>query len=330
MEKVSIIIPTYNAELHIIDCLNSIVNQSYSNLELIIVNDGSTDSTTEKIEKFIENHTSPIKIEYFIKENAGVSSARNKGIELATGKFIIFIDSDDTVSPEHVSSLIAPFNELDPSILVCNRLVDEHRRVKNISVEGFYDLGKFEQGYSVLENSNQLGYLHNKIFSKDIIVKNNILFNEEISMAEDLLFVLKYIGFISGFYFSTISSYHYKRSEGSLSETKLSDKQILCYLDVLSYSYNELKINIKSIKGMGNSIDFYYGLKKTTSLMSVYIYRTVKNIKNTSKIKKEINGSLSFNQIITLKRINAMKYLIMALPHGIAQRLIKKLYRNKY
>ncbi len=62
MEKVSIIIPTYNAELHIIDCLNSIVNQSYSNLELIIVNDGSTDSTTEKIEKFIENHLSLIHI----------------------------------------------------------------------------------------------------------------------------------------------------------------------------------------------------------------------------------------------------------------------------
>ncbi|WP_241613893.1 hypothetical protein, partial [Rosenbergiella epipactidis] len=87
---------------------------------------------------------------------------------------------------------------------------------------------------------------------------------------------------------------------------------------------------VKSIKGMGNSIDFYYGLKKTTSLMSIYIYRTVKNIKNTSKIKKEINVSLRFNQIMTLKRINAMKYLILALPHGIAQRLIKKLYRNKY
>lgn len=330
MDKVSIIIPVYNAEMYIVNCLNSIVEQRYKNIELIIVNDGSADRTSYLIERFIENKSDEINIKLIEKENGGVSSARNKGLSSATGKYIVFIDSDDTVSPEHVMSLISPLKDLSPNDLVCNSLIDEHQRVKNINLEGYYHLENFEKAYDVLESSNQLGYLHNKIFSRDIIIGNNIVFNEKISMAEDLLFVLEYIKFIDGFFFSKVSSYQYTKNEGSLSEKNLTDSQIMTYLEILKSTYNKLFISMEGRGNITNNINFYYGLKKTTCLMSIYVYRAVKGMDSTKVIKKKINNSLTFKQLLALKKINAIKYLILTLPQFVALTLIKTLYINKY
>ena len=92
--KVSIIIPAYNCEKYIFECLESVINQTYSNLEIIIIDDGSTDNTSEICQRFekIDN-----RIIYTWQENSGVSKARNKGIDLAKGKYIVFIDADDKV-----------------------------------------------------------------------------------------------------------------------------------------------------------------------------------------------------------------------------------------
>ena len=96
-EKITIVVPIYNAEKYLERCIKSILDQTYENLEIILVNDGSTDKSLEICEKFKAEDNRIIIIN---KENGGVSSARNKGIDAATGKFIIFIDADDYIEKE--------------------------------------------------------------------------------------------------------------------------------------------------------------------------------------------------------------------------------------
>ena len=95
MCKVSIIVPFYNAEKFLDKCINSVLKQTYDNYELILVNDGSTDGSQKICEKYC--NTSENKIRYIYQNNAGVSSARNKGIDSAKGEFITFVDADDHI-----------------------------------------------------------------------------------------------------------------------------------------------------------------------------------------------------------------------------------------
>ena len=96
-EKITVVVPIYNAEQYLERCLKSIVEQTYENLEIILVNDGSSDKSLEICERF---KASDERITIISKENGGVSSARNRGIEVATGKYIIFIDADDYIEKD--------------------------------------------------------------------------------------------------------------------------------------------------------------------------------------------------------------------------------------
>ena len=119
---VSVIIPIYNAEKYLMRCLDSILNQSYTNIELIMINDGSIDSSEEICKKINSNK---LKIKYFKQDNSGVSVARNKGLELATGEYILFVDSDDYLSPNAIKNYvdIAQKENADITILESKTLV---------------------------------------------------------------------------------------------------------------------------------------------------------------------------------------------------------------
>lgn len=113
MSKISVIVPVYNSEKYIDKCLNSIINQTYQNIEIIIVNDGSTDSSEQIINKYIEKY--PNLIKYFYINHYGVAYARNYGIDKASGSFFIFVDSDDYIELNLISELIKYIN-IDSSI----------------------------------------------------------------------------------------------------------------------------------------------------------------------------------------------------------------------
>ncbi len=102
MERVSIIIPAYNAEEYIIACLESLEKQTYENIEIVVVDDGSTDNTYSLVEEYSNGHSNVV---LFHQENGGVCSARNKGLDIATGKYIMFLDSDDTISFDSIKYL---------------------------------------------------------------------------------------------------------------------------------------------------------------------------------------------------------------------------------
>ena len=113
--KVSIIVPTYNVENYIEDCLDSLVNQTLQDIEIIVINDGSTDNTLENILKY---STKDKRIKVLYQKNAGPSAARNKGLEAATGEYVAFVDADDWISPNYMENLYREITQNNCDIAV--------------------------------------------------------------------------------------------------------------------------------------------------------------------------------------------------------------------
>ena len=128
---VSIVIPVYNVENYLIQCLDSVVSQTYEFLEIILVNDGSTDRSGEICNKYAENDK---RIKVFHLDNSGSAEARNKGLDIATGKYVMFLDSDDYLEKDGIEKLLvlAETKALD---MVCGRykIVDEFGKILDIS-----------------------------------------------------------------------------------------------------------------------------------------------------------------------------------------------------
>ena len=117
-DLVSVIIPAYNAEKHILECVNSVLEQTYSNLEIIIVNDGSTDSTLKLIKSIQDS-----RIVLIDQENQGCSSAKNSGLDCATGNFIQYLDADDVLSQDKIESQLRKIGTSQDTIAVCKTVV---------------------------------------------------------------------------------------------------------------------------------------------------------------------------------------------------------------
>ena len=115
-EKVSVIVPVYNVEKYLKRCLDSIIDQTYSNIEIILIDDGSTDNSGTICDRYTKNDKRIIVIH---KENGGLSSARNAGIEIATGKYLCFIDSDDYIENDMIEYLYCGIKKYDVDIATC-------------------------------------------------------------------------------------------------------------------------------------------------------------------------------------------------------------------
>lgn len=177
--KYSVIIPVYNAENTLKACIDSILNQNYSDFELILVNDGSTDLSLKISLEYERNYNNVFVVD---KPNGGVSSARNAGLKIAKGEYILFVDSDDEVLPEYFSSLDKA-EESDFLVFgYCEKTVDNY----------FTKLPKrFDDSASYMTMSRDCGPW-NKRYKNDIIVKNNISFPEDIDVGEDFVFCVNY------------------------------------------------------------------------------------------------------------------------------------------
>jgi glycosyltransferase involved in cell wall biosynthesis len=149
-EKVSVIIPIYNVDQYLEKCLNSVLEQTYQLLEIILINDGSTDLSGSICEIYKEKDKRLIVIH---KENGGLSSARNAGIEISTGEYIAFIDSDDFIHPEMIETLVRNATSFDADIAVCDFL--KFKEGDDVSL--FEDSGTGEvKIYNNLDALNQL------------------------------------------------------------------------------------------------------------------------------------------------------------------------------
>lgn len=193
--KVSIIIPVYNTEMYLRKTIDSILNQTYRNIEVILINDGSTDNSGKICDEYVEKDR---RIKGIHKNNSGVSASRNLGIDMATGVYIQFVDSDDYIEPKMTERLVeALYGEVD---LVISSFKKEFRSgdkkiIRNhlCPIEGLYEKKEFMMNFGELFNNGFINSMCNKIYMTDILKEHNLKCVDELSMGEDLLFNLQYL-----------------------------------------------------------------------------------------------------------------------------------------
>ncbi len=189
---VSIILPVFNSEEYLERCIESILNQTYINIELIIINDGSSDKS-ELICKQYSNKDN--RIHYFFQENSGPSVARNKGIELAKGEFIQFVDSDDYLEHQSIEILIKNSNDVEFVIAGYKNIYTNNKNSKIKSNKtGLFIKKEFLDFFGETLEKQLFHYTWHKLYRKEIVTK--IRFKEEINIGEDLFFNLDYMDYV--------------------------------------------------------------------------------------------------------------------------------------
>jgi glycosyltransferase involved in cell wall biosynthesis len=194
MKKVSIIVPVYNAEKYIDDCVNSILNQTYSNIEVILVNDGSTDKSGLICDNYAELDN---RVKVIHQKNSGPSIARNVGITVSTGDYIQFADADDLLEKDMTKILVKHMFE-NVQLVICGYqsiYLLENKKSSNLRYPqylGSYSMVEFNQYFGNLYFEGFINSPCNKLYIAKLIKNNNLEFPKNINMGEDLLFNLEY------------------------------------------------------------------------------------------------------------------------------------------
>lgn len=217
----SVIIPTYNSSKYIKRCIDSIINQTYSDLEVIIVDDGSTDGTSEICDEYAKNTPN---ITVIHQPNSGQSVARNKGLEVASSEFITFVDSDDYIAPDMYERMMPHLQSVNSDIVICDsRRVSENEVFEpQIDIRNAVFLTNDDLWQMIFEKLNNAVW--NKIYRKSIL--ENQRFQLDLAHGEDLIFNLEYIRKCSGGIFIDSQLYNYVQRSGSVTASRFSEAKL--------------------------------------------------------------------------------------------------------
>ncbi len=252
-EVVSIIIPVYNVEKYLEKCINSVLEQTFKDIKIILVDDGSTDKSPDICDKYSKKDERVCVIH---KKNQGVSEARNTGINNANGKYVIFIDSDDCIDKDLVDKYIQLMERKKADFLLNRYRVIDNQNVRDC-IE-FYKTGSItrEQAFNFLFCQHGVfGSVWCKMFVLDVIKKNNLKFDASTRIAEDLLFNAQYMKFANSIVYINEPKYsYYLRKDSALGNFWLGyNEKWFEYLWVMKqflyndkYSYITCKDTIKA------------------------------------------------------------------------------------
>ena len=248
---VSIILPVYNAQNHIARCLESICAQSWQNIEVIVLNDGSKDQSLPVCEAFRAKDERIVLVD---KANSGVSDTRNLGLKLASGKYVQFVDSDDYIDPDFTEHLvtaaeqnnadlvIAPYKMVIPAGAtkpeqVLEKLQDDlgvmhvarppEVRVYGFLPEGVYDKDTFARRLMDKPASYFYSVLWNKLYRREMLLAHDIRFTSEMRWAEDLVFNMQYIQYAAVFAAIGQAGYYYVQNPQSICHTQINPPTIV-------------------------------------------------------------------------------------------------------
>lgn len=233
MPLISIIVPIFNCEQYLTECITSLITQSYFNIEIILIDDGSTDLSGDICKCFLSSDN---RIKFVQQANSGVSSARNNGLELVNGDFIAFVDSDDYVSEDFIQLLYDNIVEFDLSICGFYRFDNVNpSRVLLLDIPAV--LSHDALYHYVLCNNYIGGYLCNKLFRKKIVMEHNIRFNTNIYIGEDMLWLATYLKYVNEGCYISKGLYYYRINNNS----------------ALQKGYNSKIFNTRNISNLDSS-----------------------------------------------------------------------------
>ena len=313
---ISVIVPVYNVEDYLEECINSILSQTYANLEILIVDDGSTDSSLAILQEFSQRDN---RITIFTKENGGLSSARNRAIDEAKGEYFTFIDSDDYIEENYIEYLMKSLidNEADISIVNSYHMIKGKRKdiINNDgSVSIFSRREVLEKMYS--KENDFIGILQSaqgKLYKKELFKNIRYPLGKKY---EDAFTTYKLYLNSKKIVYTNIALYAYRIREGSILRSGYS----LSNLDVLEMF--EERINILESNGYDTKIDRYYfcnKLLKERILLSIHSFNVDKNRELLEKYKITKNDVWD-----SLTRKEKMKIILLEIIARWAPEFIQK------
>lgn len=304
-DLVTIIVPVYNAEKYIVKCVESLINQTYKNTEIFLIDDGSVDKSSEICDIFCQEYE---KIKTFHKTNGGVSSARNFGLKMANGKYIMFVDSDDSLDEKYVENMLLGISVNDLIISKIEIIIGEKQRSVDFDNEQIINIKELNV---LFEQTNGYGLLAspcNKLYKKALITS---FFPEDIKNGEDAIFNLNYIQNCKKICLTNSCKYNYYYNNPNSLTKKYKESTFEDTIKVFKF----LKIFVKN-----------YGINQT--YINRFLLRTICSISKSlikcknypKKSKKEIIRYM-FENIET--RFACEEYVAIGIVEKIAFKLIK-------
>lgn len=321
--KVSIIIPVYNVEKYIRECLNSIINQTYKNIEIIVVIDGSLDNSSKIVYEFAKKDS---RIKVIDRENKGVYESRIDGIKASTGEYLIFVDSDDSIKENMVEVLLNEIISSNTDLVRCKWLTKINNKLSSekVSIDNYNKILKkdFEPYlYDLLYSTIFFNSMCRQIIKKDVL-KNIDMNNSNLKYGEDLAFECKILNNINSFKIIDEYLYIYNIHEDSITNKKsltTIEKKILDVIHVNELLYEYIDIfNIKNKQKYYNAVISKLYVNITYQLINLSEttkkYSEFKRIMNL--IYKEINPKyLKINKNIL--NLNQYKKIYKFIIKGI-------------
>lgn len=315
MSKVSVVIPIYNVEDYLKECLDSIIQQSYKNLEIILINDGSTDNCKLICEKYRDKDQRVILIN---QNNKGLSHSRNEGMALATGEYISFVDSDDIIQPSMISDLVKIAKENNADIVACDYFTKK-RKYKITQEEQILQYTP-EDSLKALIEVKIAPVVWNKIYSRSLIHK--IKFQDYLH--EDEFWTFQVLGQCQKLITTSKQLYYYRPRTGSLINKEYSLKRLDALkafeerINYLQANYPQL-VNLAYKHYFNAGIWHYYQIRKNISLDSQNISK--KNI--VHKIKSKMNLK-TLNYLSLKEKINLLTFLISPKAYFFFREILHK------
>lgn len=326
---ISILIPVYNKENYLNECIKSVISQTYGNFEVILINDGSNDNSENIILKWMDKDN---RIRYYKHKNIGVSQTRNKGIDLAQGEYVFFLDADDRITSDALQRLVNNVRNYDSDIVMGNYIHNHGKEMIKRPQPTKYQYSKRDlcsintKIELFVTNSRLLSMVSNKLYRLDFIKKHKIRFDTDV-LAEDRLFNLKC--YVHGPTISAIEeyTYFYNHLEDSRSQTLKSTfyKESVNLLYIFhDYLKDTKEYNVNNIELMELSViyDVYKIIHMTFEKSKnryKSLYKVIKKMKSDRVLMANLENIFQnkkykgFNNK-TFNRMRLLSYLLYKWP----------------
>ncbi len=244
MTKVSVIVPVYNAEKYISKCVESVLAQTYKNIELILINDGSKDRSKEILDDYASKYEGKILVAH--QKNMGIANTRNKGIKLATGKYIMFIDNDDFIDEDYIETFVKAAEKNKSDVVIGGyRRPDENGKIIKVGEMPNNDFAK----YLMLTPWA-------RIFNREYIIENDIKFLD-CNVGEDIYFNLQAINISDKINSINYVGYNWYYNTESVSNTSHKSIKDIDMYDLLNETYNVLNEK-RILEKYLDKIEYYF------------------------------------------------------------------------
>jgi glycosyltransferase involved in cell wall biosynthesis len=319
---ISVIICCYNSANYVEKCLSSLQEQTYKNLEIIVVNDGSVDDTGEILEKFAKEK----KLLVVTTENKGVASARNTGLKQITGEYFTFVDSDDVVDKNHVLRLYSLIEKTDAEMSVCGIKRIKEKRVKNLKLEKKFNssLETFEKKDGINQYFSQKKFdyvLWNKMYKTEVLKKSGAVFLDGLRYGEESYFIFSYLKCVEKIAYANAKTYYYVKQKNSLMNQDFNEKRFDIYSNVKAIldkmeGYEEVEPYVRSLRS-NYSVGLLYLMKKS-------------GYKNPEKVREVINLLKSdVKHLKKCKKVALYRRLLIPLIPAVAKIVFARQMRKQ-